>query len=290
MVALLSGCLFTLVSCDKIEAPYTEGGNNIITDSIPTFPALPSTYFNKVLLEEYTGIKCVNCPTGSQIARNLKDLNGDTLVLMEVHCGDFAIPDATGNFTAEYRTQAGTAFDNKFGMSSAGLPDGMVNRVGYPTSANILYASSWGGAVVTAKLKPITIAMQIINNYNQDNRILKTFIKTTYKANLTKNLMLSVLIVEDSIISPQKNGNSAIGTTPEIIDYVHKHVLRDAINSTWGTALATTAVPVIRDSSVVKAFSYSVNPDWNDDHCSVYAFVYDNDTYEIYQIEELKLE
>ncbi len=288
MVVLLSSCLIAMVSCDKIDAPYTDDNINIITDSIPVFPSLSANYYNKVLLEEYTGIKCVYCPTGSQIARNLKTVYGDTLILMEVHCGEFAIPDATGNYTADYRTTAGTTFDTQFGMSNAGLPDGMVNRFGYPTAAHILYSSNWGSSVVTAKQKPVTVALQIINQYQAP--LLKTHIKTTFKANLTKNLMLSVFVLEDSIVSPQKNSNAAIGTTPVILDYVHKHVLRNAINSTWGAELATIAVPVVQDSSIIKSYSYTINPAWNAQNCNVVAIVYDKDTYEIYRVEELKLQ
>ena len=286
MVVLLSSCLIAMVSCDKIDAPYTDDNINIITDSIPVFPSLSANYYNKVLLEEYTGIKCVYCPTGSQIARNLKTVYGDTLILMEVHCGEFASPDA--NFTADFRTTAGTDFDTKFGMSNAGLPDGMINRFGFPGNTHILYMASWGTAVATAKQKPVSIALQIINKYQAP--LLKTYIKTTFKSNLSKNLMLSIFIIEDSLISPQKNNNSAIGPTPVDSFYVHNHVLRNAINSTWGAELATIAVPVVQDSSIIKSYSYTINPAWNAQNCNVVAIVYDKDTYEIYHVEELKLQ
>ncbi len=285
--------IFTLLfmaSCDKISGPYTVSNNNGDACPTPTFPALPANYYNKVLLEEYTGIKCVNCPGGSLVARNLKNIFGDTLLLMEVHCGDFAIPDASGDFTADYRTAAGDAFNLKFGMSDAGLPDGMVNRVGFPSSNHVLYQTAWGGAVATAKQKPVILALQIINNYLTTERKLCTHIKTTYRANMSKNLMLSVLMIEDSIISPQKNGDAGVGTTPTIIDYVHKHVLRDAVNSPWGVPIAVNTVASVKDSSIVKSYLYNVNPNWNDDRCSIYAIVYDADTYEIYQVEEQKLE
>ena len=62
---------------------------------------------------------------------------------MEIHCGDFAIPDASGDYTADYRTTTGDAFNLVFGMSDAGLPNGMVNSIGFPTISHVLYSDSW---------------------------------------------------------------------------------------------------------------------------------------------------
>ena len=46
----------------------------------------------KVLIEEFTGVRCVNCPQGSAEIENLLSIHGDKLVAISIHAGFFAPP------------------------------------------------------------------------------------------------------------------------------------------------------------------------------------------------------
>ena len=68
------------VGCDKIENPVVVKENVINTDLypgegdyvIPPFGDYPSSTQN-VLLEDFTGHRCGNCPTAADIAHELKE-------------------------------------------------------------------------------------------------------------------------------------------------------------------------------------------------------------------------
>src|SRR4051812_45447964 len=76
-------CLFTVAaalvlfsSCNKIDPPFkqTVGG-----------PA-SSGITRKILIEDYTGFKCGNCPAGASILYNqLKPIYGNDLITIAVH-------------------------------------------------------------------------------------------------------------------------------------------------------------------------------------------------------------
>src|SRR4051812_5513690 len=80
--------ILLIASCDKIEAPYREPVpvNDFCTtgieDSIP---------HKKVLVEDYTGHLCGNCPAaGIYLNDTLKSVYNHCLVIISVHAGFFA--------------------------------------------------------------------------------------------------------------------------------------------------------------------------------------------------------
>ena len=83
--------VFTIVvfqqSCDIAEEPYL-----VPVDTLGNGPGGPSDGIRKILLEDYTGHKCPNCPEAAVEAHNLKLAYGDSLVIMAVHAGVFAEP------------------------------------------------------------------------------------------------------------------------------------------------------------------------------------------------------
>lgn len=287
---LLSAILLSvsgiMISCDKIEEPYVKVIENIDTAAcpIPEFPA-SGNVTKRVLLEDYTGHICVNCPSAAIIAHNLKVANGDNLVLLAVHAGFFAKPTTGGDFTYDFRSEAGTAWDDFFKVGLVGNPNGMINRLGFSQNTHIKSPPAWGAAVSNALLTEPLLDLQMINEYDSTERKLCTHIKTSFISSLDKNLKLIVVLTESGIVKPQKNNDPNSGVTPVIIDYVHNHVLRTAITTTWGSTIATkgTANP----ESVVNSYKYILKDEYVPENCSVVAFVYDDETKEILQVVEV---
>ena len=97
---------------------------------------------------------------------------------------------------------------------------------------------------------------------------------------------LIVCITQDNIISPQKNNDPEIGPTPIDENYVHNHVLRKAINGSWGEIL-NNGSDVNPDADYLKTYSQVFTNDWIPKDCHVVAFVYNEETKEVLQVEEL---
>jgi hypothetical protein len=207
LVALTVG----LNSCDKIEGPVKE-------------VVAPPAGSRKVLVEDFTGHKCGNCPRASKAIYDLKAIYGDRLIIMAIHAGGFAtpFPPSAPYYTYDFRTPEGTELDTDFGISVAGNPNGMVNRR-QVNGSYIIGSTKWGDEVsaVFGNTTPVPVALTISNNFNSSTRLLETEIKTEFFESLTGNYKLCVYMVEDSI----KNWQKDYDTTPEDIEfYNHREV------------------------------------------------------------------
>jgi hypothetical protein len=72
--------------CDVISPPYTEES--------PADTGTAGAFVQKVLLEDYTGFRCGNCPEAHERAQELQARYPGRVILMSVHAGFFARPAA----------------------------------------------------------------------------------------------------------------------------------------------------------------------------------------------------
>jgi len=285
--------VFVAVSCDKVDAPYVIPNEPEDTAAcpVPEFTAV-TAHYKRALLEDYTGRKCVNCPGAAITARDLKEQFKDSLVVMAVHAGYFAevkTSDAGTIWGYEFRTEAGTAWDNFFKVGALGNPNGMVSRKGYPSNKQVLAPGAWAGAVINTIAEASLMDLQLITEYNAAEDKLCIHTKTTFLQTISgRSLNISIVLTEDSIVQAQKNNNAAIGATPDILDYVHMHVMRGAVNGDWGTPVLlkeeTSSAPVIK-TFPTHFTDFNVNT-MIPKNCRVIAFVYDVETKEVLQVAE----
>lgn len=266
----VAGLLMT--SCDKIEGPYSK--------EIP-IDTTQGEHQKRILLEDYTGHMCPNCPDAAVLAENLKNNFGGKLIVMAVHAGWFA--RTVGDFTANYKTEAGDEWDTYFGISNAGNPNGMVNRKSYPAE-HILAPADWSQKIQDALNEPLLVDLSLSKTYNSTSRQGSVEVEVNFLQSLDQNLSLIVVLTESGIISRQSNNNPLTGPTPTIEDYEHNHMLRKGLNGPWGTSVAT--VGVANPASVNRSFNFTLDEEFNAANCSIVAFIYDTDTKEVLQAAE----
>lgn len=268
----------TFVSCDYVKNPkQTINSGNGGTNSNITV--------RKVLLEDYTGQTCGNCPAAATKADEVQTLFGNNVIVLAVHAGFFAEPSASGTYTTDYTTPAGDAWDTFFGISAAGNPNGMINRKDFPSTTHIKNHNSWPTEVSALVNQPADAKISITPNYNSSTRNLNVDVKTKFINPLSNNHKLSVVLVEDSIVGPQKDYSQNPST---IYNFVFKHVLRGSLNGDFGDVL--NSAPVFTNDSITKTISnYSVPVKYKENKLYVLAFVYNSSTYEIIQAEQVKI-
>ncbi len=110
-----------------------------------------------VILEEFTGHLCVNCPEATILAHDLKVTYGEQLVLLSIHAGDLAVP-STSPYEADYRTGPGTAIYNEF--LPLGVPAGLVSRTKYDGSYT-MFKDSWEPAIQALISQPQDVSINI---------------------------------------------------------------------------------------------------------------------------------
>ena len=242
----------------------------------------PSTVVKKVLLEEFTGVRCVNCPQAQAEIKNLQtdNLFGEDLIAVSYHAGFFARPYSTSEI--DFRTQAGTDILN-FLETPIGYPSGVINRTQFDgeSSAQLIQYATWGGFVGQALAEDARIAIDLSATYTSANRQLDISIATTALDNIAEALNITVLITE--------NGLTDIQLTPEgeVDNYEQIHTFRTMLTGTFGDALATS---LSTSERIDNEYSFNLPSDWVAENCSVVAFVHQaTEGKEVLQVAEVKI-
>lgn len=256
--------VFLFNRCDVIEKPYRETANNGGGGGSDTVAV------RKVLLEDFTGHKCGNCPRAHEIAQNLSTTYGKKLVIMSIHLSSFAKLDLGNGYVTDYRTPTGQEIDGTFGPFDAlGLPKGFVNRKAFDNVSPAIDKDDWGAKIASIINTPPDASLKITNQYNESTRQVDIKVEGKFLKTLIGDYKLAVYVTEDSCISMQKDYSK----TPENIpNYVHRHVFRAAVNSTWGDEVSTAGT-ASAGATFTKNYSYTLNSAWNAKNCHVVAFI-----------------
>lgn len=279
--------MVAFVGCDKVDAPYRE---TVVVNDYCKTGIEDSVEHKKVLVEDYTGHLCGNCPyAGVFLNDTLKPIYGHCMVVISVHAGFFAgtCPNAiacpgnqpAGAFTTNFTCATGNTWNTFFGVT--GNPKGMIDRIDYPNRTHVKPKEAWATSVANRIELASKVRLRIENTYTPGTRNVDVRVTGNLLENLPGDYKLQVVLTEDSLIDWQEWYNH----TPEYVpDYLHRHVLRDAVNSTWGENFVVGSAPA--GSTVIKNYSYAIGNAFNVDHCNIVAFIYDANTYEVLQVEE----
>lgn len=223
-----------------------------------------------VLLEDYTGQLCTNCPKAAEEIETLSELYGNNLVVVAIHAGALS--------TTAMQTEAGNEYFYKFKIPYN--PIGLVNRRVYNGQLPVNYPK-WGEAIRDIIWKKSGVSISIKNNFSETEEVLNLTVDVEKESDLDiAKLSLQLWITENNIVAIQAMPD---GTNNK--DYVHNHVLRDAPNGTWGTPLSF--------NSNVAEFTlsdYSLKEKgWVLENCDIIAFVYNQDNKEVLETVKIPL-
>lgn len=266
---IITALALCFIGCDKIEEPFID----------PQSPLIGS---KKVLVEDYTGHTCGNCPEAARAAEELKQLFDTQVVVISVHAGFFAKPKPL-KYTTDFNTDAGTAWDTDFGISNAGNPNGMVDRIDYASGKHIKAYSEWRGHVQKQIAKKQEVSLTVKTNYDTLSRSLTAEVNLMYFTTPNAEWKLVMCLTEDSIVNYQKDYSKPSGQQ-DISNYVHRHVLRTTLNDKYGDGLSN--VGLAAGTKQTRKYTISLNSEWNYKHCAVVAFIYNVDTKEVIQVQE----
>lgn len=291
-IIILSG----FISCDRIENPVVNNNPSLNWALYPD--ADTSTYpwpvwlentnqTRNVLLEDFTGHTCTNCPSAAVIAKNIEDANAGKVVVLSVHAqtsSGFQLP-APPTFPLDHRTPAGNEYANT--LNIVFNPSGMVNRT--ITNGNYyLFVSDWNQRVNAELTKAPDFNLQVQYNYFEETRGLFLHIECEILNNVSGDYSIISFLSRDKMIAPQKDVG---GVT--IYDYEHHAVLSDNINGTWGTPIITGGAT--SGTKLYNNFSYemkdaTLDSTYNVNNISIITVVSDRNNYEILQVVKTKLE
>lgn len=219
----------------------------------------PAEVGRAILIEDFTGQRCINCPTGTEIINGIVDTYGeDNVIAVGIHSGPLGF---TGNSKrVGLMTDTGDEYYTYWANgTNLGQPSAIFNRKKGP-SDNL---NNWAAEVGLIISEKANLSIDITNAYDAKKRELTTKVGA-FGVNGTVNGKLQVWIVEDGIKAIQMMPDGSANQ-----EYIHNHVFRAAVNGTWGEE-----VTVKEGETTSKDYSYVLPETWNADNISVVAFVY----------------
>lgn len=287
--------LFGLSSCEKVDQPYQEQeGEGQLTEGCDSL-SIPSDHplTRNVLIEDFTGHTCGNCPGAALEAKNIQDQYPEGRILVAgVHSGYFAEPQQGGSnskYTTDFRTQAGETYNTHYSVDNQGLPQGLINRKVW-NGDRVLSPNEWSTTVDSLVGDSVDVTLQMAVDHDEAGGKVCVDVATRFLAPVLDTLATTVYLLEDSVIDWQKNyssGGDPSYPSGDVENYQHDHVLRAVINGTWGETVLEGAAGASEEE--VLSYGYELKDGWDPDRMSVIAYVYDKGNEEVLQAIEKEL-
>ena len=196
-----------------------------------------------VLIEEFTGRNCGYCPDGHRIANLIVANNPGRVWAVNIHAGGYS-PVTYPNMN----TTDGTTITSGFGIG--GFPAGHVNR----STANDLGRDQWESHTNTQLAQQAEVNVAGFVTLNHATRTAEITVEVYYTANSSQSTnYLTIMMLQDSILGSQ-SGNYYNPSQMLNGQYVHQHVLRDVVTSTWGDEISPTTAGTL----ITKNYTYQI--------------------------------
>ena len=213
-----------------------------------------------VLIKDFTGARCVNCPAAAEYAHNLQhQLDEDHIFIMSVHAGYLAQP--IGSFP-NFLTEEGTEWYNNHDSN----PLFAVDHVAL-TDGNTFNEGQIDAPVTAALEEEQTFEIVVDRQFEEASRHLQVNVQAIALVDFDGEFYITACLVEDHITGWQ--------TTPAGVDkeYDFRNVFRGTLNGAYGEAFEEYHVDP--DDTFFFSYSTDINADYNADECYLMVYVYD---------------
>lgn len=234
-------------------------------ETMPEIIIDPINTDRKVLVEEFTGVQCVQCPGGSVELENLLSIYGENLIVVSIHAGGLSNPYPQSQY--DFRTLEGDDIMNYLG-TPAFNPSAVINRKDYDGGFYILQyqRTQWNGFINEELQEAAKISVNISNTFDSQTRELKVQVSGFAIEALEGDLRLTIMITENNIVDAQLTPDSS----EPILAYNHKHVFRTTLTDYAGDFFASE---MNEGDNYEKTYTTILPEEWTSSECEVVAFV-----------------
>lgn len=259
--------LTILVSCKPM--PESE---RLIPNEIETSKG------RAVLIEDYSGVGCVNCPIAASRITKAAEAHGDKVVVVALHgsrtdIGTQPEEDPMGLYSPEAAT-----YLERLQLNS--LPAATFNRRSLASNGGKPFSDSypqWPAEMQSCLKLPQLYKIDL--QVSESDRKVTTRCTATALESATQGtapeLYLQLWLIEDGIVAPQHLSKGVMN------DYQHNHIFRQTLNGIDGEAYQL-GQSYDKTSAIEREV---INPK----HCAVVAILYDHKTGEVYEVAKAQL-
>ena len=285
-LSVITVAVLTFLSCCKEVGPEINlhGGSNTASDTTYIESPVVSAEAKNVLIEEFTGVQCPNCPAGHAQVAALKAQYPGRVTGIALH------PNNALGYPYPYSAQNlidanSTSLLNYLG-SPGFEPCAGIDRQLFSNQTNILTDRSyWGGFTAQELALSPQVNILLSDAYNAATNSLTVIAELHYTQNVTQANNITVALTEDSIVTAQLDGTT-IDTS-----YVHNDVLRTLLTGTTGDNVAYNANVTLVAGRVVRlVYQATLKTAWKPQNMHIVAYVHEHASSQVvYQVKEMKL-
>ena len=240
---------------------------------------METTKGRAVLIEDYSGVGCINCPTAASRITKAAEAHGDKVVVVALHgsrtdIGTQPEEDPKGLYSPE----AATYLERL--QSGGSLPVATFNRRPLTSNGDKPFSDSypqWPAEMQSVRELPQLYKIDL--QVSESDRKVTTRCTATALESATQGtapeLYLQLWLIEDGIVAPQHISTKVIN------DYQHNHIFRQTLNGIDGEAYQL-GQSYDKTSAIEREV---IDPK----HCAVVAILYDHKTGEVYEVAKAQL-
>jgi hypothetical protein len=231
----------------------------------------PTSFTQKVLIEEYTGTWCGYCPDGAYRMQLLVDAHPGVVIGAAYHDGDPMEIDDEATLAA--------------GLGDVpGFPMGSVSRASYASSATVIMSRGYwpsAASLIYDSSTPAPCGLKIVSSLS--GRTATITVSAGFREALSGDPRLGVFLTEDGVTMTdpdyyQHNYYNDDTSSPfygrgdpTIPDFVHMHVVRAYVTDVFGDSIGTANTGT--GIGIERSFTYVVPDGMTLSNMHVIAFV-----------------
>ena len=281
MIGFLAVCAvgaMVWMACDKIPDGEMRGEPTKIPPYVEEDAKIDEN-LQYVVLEDFTGVRCINCPKAAEVAHALQGKLKNQLIVIGSHPSGSAL---TKPYTGDADLRSETAQIYHEYWKQPGLPAGLINRRQEP-GKTLVHGNWTAEADAVAAEKPVATVNQVNATIASGKIAVEAsgYFKSDYTQEGDINLIL--LVLEDGFLVRQEGDEES----KEQHNYAHNHVLRTSIGDAWGVKVLD-AKPAAETKFTYTA-TVELNADWKTDKLAVVAMLTNATTREIINAAKVKV-
>lgn len=239
---LMSLGIISLMSFNACKEQLPAGlvlVSGISKDTTYINPTIEAPQTKKVLIEELTGAKCVNCPEGAEIIKSLMVQNPGRIILTGIHSGFLTDPPVNAKY--DFRNDDATALRLFFNEGDPSKPSAAFDRTLATSGGSAGKAfigkgatgGDWLAMLPTRLAKSTPVNINLSSSYDALNNLVEVKAKLAFTEDVTEKLALTLYVLENGKEDIQES-KDVNGIPIEVEDYEFSHILRKLITPAAG--------------------------------------------------------
>lgn len=284
----LAAAICFLQSCKEKDVLINFGLKEGVTDT--TYVGATETpQSRRVLIEEFTGASCTNCPAGHDVVKSLIAANPERIVALAYHTNDagaiYEPVDKKGvKSLYDFRTEEATNIGKVIYEGLQSIPSAGIDRTKIGTSL-LISRPQWANETNKRLLVASPVNMYLTSTYKADEKKVSVRVKIVYTSDVSTKNSINLGLVESKIIDAQEFSDRIE------VNYEHNHVFRKSFTPYNGYPVLDSVAT--KKAGRVYEYNYVFTPDekWNLDNCYLIAYLNNSETgnKEVLQAIEVKL-